>query len=156
MMEHIINQIHKVLIKNKKTVAVAESCTGGLLSNFLTRLSGSSKFFILGAVAYSNKAKEIILKIPPSLIVKKGAVSPEVAIKMAEGIRKIAKSDFGIGVTGIAGPRGETSRKPVGIVFIAINSENKRICKKFHFKGKRPAIRKKAALKSLELLRIII
>ncbi len=71
MMEHIINQIHKVLIKNKKTVAVAESCTGGLLSNFLTRLSGSSKFFILGAVAYGNKAKEIILKIPPSLIVKK-------------------------------------------------------------------------------------
>jgi nicotinamide-nucleotide amidase len=152
-MQSVVNQVHKLLIRNKKTIAVAESCTGGLLSNFLTRLSGSSKFFILGVVAYSNKAKEIILKVPLSLIVKKGAVSPEVTIKMAEGIRKIAKSDFGIGVTGIAGPRGGTSRKPVGTVFIAINSENKRICKKFYFKGNRSIIRKKTALVALELLK---
>lgn len=155
-MKRIINQVHKLLIKNKKTVAVAESCTGGLLSNFLTQLPGSSKFFILGVVAYSNKAKQDVLRIPHYLIVKKGVVSQEVALKIARQIRKIAKTDFGIGITGIAGPAGATAHKPVGTVFIAIDSRKKNISKKYHFKGKRPAIRKKAALKSLELLRIII
>ncbi len=153
MAQHIVEQIHTSLIKNKKTVAVAESCTGGLLSNILTQLSGSSKYFILGIVTYSNKAKENILKIPRQLIAKKGAVSGEVAQKMAQQVRKLAKTDFGIGTTGIAGPTGATAQKPVGTVFMAINSGKKNICKKYHFKGNRAAIRKKAAWKSLELLR---
>jgi nicotinamide-nucleotide amidase len=155
-MKRIINQVHKLLIKNKKTVAVAESCTGGILSNLLTQLSGSSQYFILGVVAYSNQAKQNILKIPAQLIAKKGAVSQETAENLAQSIRKLAKTDFGIGITGIAGPAGATAHKPVGTVFIAIDSREKNICKKYHFKGKRPAIRKKAALKSLELLKIII
>ncbi len=152
-MEHIVNQIHKSLIKNKKTIAAAESCTGGLLSNLLTAICGSSKYFILGVVVYSNKAKENVLKIPGRAIAKKGAVSREVAKIMAQAVRRLAKTDFGIGVTGIAGPTGATADKPVGTVFIAIDSEDKKICKKFLFKGKRFSIRKKAALKSLELLR---
>jgi len=152
-MEAIVKQIHKFLIKNKKIVAVAESCTAGLLSNLLTQIPGSSQYFILGVVAYSNQAKEAILKIPHSIITKNGAVSKEVACKMAQQIRKIFKTDFGIGITGIAGPAGGTLQKPVGTVFIAIDTKNKKICKKFHFKGSRLGIRRMAALKALELLK---
>jgi len=151
-MEHIVNQIHKFLIKNKKTISVAESCTGGILSSLLTKLSGSSRYFYLGIVSYSNKAKEDILKIPGFVIEKNGAVSSRVAGLMASQVRKIVKTDFGIGITGIAGPTGQTQQKPVGTVFIAINSKRRKICKKFNFKGGRETIRKKAALKSLELL----
>lgn len=155
-MERIINQAHKLLIKKQKTIAVAESCTGGLLSNFLTQIPGSSQYFILGVVAYSNKAKEIILRVPSAFIAKHGAVSKEVASLMAGGIRKIAKTDFGIGITGIAGPSGGTPQKPVGTVFIALDSKNKNISKKFYFSGSRLTVRKKAALKALELLRGLI
>lgn len=152
-MEHLINQIHKILIKNKKTIAVAESCTGGLLSTLLTQISGSSQYFIVGVVAYSNRAKKNILKISPQLIAKKGAVSQEVARDLAQSVRKIAKTDFGIGITGIAGPTGATPDKPVGTVFIAIDSKFRKICKKFNFSGSRITIRKKAALKALGLLK---
>lgn len=152
MPKHIVSQIHSSLIKKQKTVAVAESCTGGLLSKLLTELSGSSKYFILGIVAYQNKVKIKILRVPASLIVKKGGVCAEVAKTMAQAVRKIAKTDFGIGVTGIAGPTGGSSRKPVGTVYIAVDSKNRKVCKKFHFTGKRANIRKKAALKALKLL----
>lgn len=155
-MELNINQIHKLLIKNKKTVSVAESCTGGVLSSLFTKTAGSSQYFILGIVAYSNSAKEFILKIPPRLITNKGAVSREVAERLAKSARKLAGTDFGIGITGIAGPRGDSREKPVGTVFIAINTKNKKICKKFNFSGSRLTIRKKAALKALELLRELI
>lgn len=151
-MQPIIIQINKILIKNKKSIAVAESCTGGLLSNLLTQIAGSSKYFILGVVVYSNKAKINILKIPSYIIAKEGAVSKDMACRMAQSIRKLTYSDFGIGITGIAGPTGATPRKPIGTVFIAIDSENKKVCKKFHFIGKRITIRKKASLKALELL----
>jgi PncC family amidohydrolase len=153
IMEAIVNQIHKSLLKKRKTIAVAESCTGGLLSSLLTRNPGSSKYFILGVVTYSNKAKETLLKIPHSIIAKNGAVSKPVAKLMAERIRKIAKTHFGIGITGIAGPGGLTPQKPVGTVLIAIDSKYGKICEKYHFRGNRLAIRKKAALKSLELLK---
>lgn len=155
-MEKIVNQIYKLLIKRRKNIAVAESCTAGLLSNLLTQIPGSSQYFILGVVAYSNKAKEIILRVPSAFIAKHGAVSKEVASLMAGGIRKIAKTDFGIGITGIAGPTGGTPQKPVGMVFIAIDSKNKKLNKKFRFSGTRLTIRKKAALKALELLRGLI
>jgi len=155
-MENIVNQIQKLLIKKQKTLAVAESCTGGLTSTLLTQFSGSSQYFILGVVAYNNRVKEYILKIPHSVIVKSGAVSKEVAGLMAKNIRKIAKTDFGISITGIAGPTGATPQKPVGTVFIAATSENKNISKKFLFKGSRNAIRKKSALKALELLKTLI
>jgi len=155
-MQGIVVKIHLILIKKRKTVAVAESCTGGLLSNLLTRISGSSKYFILGIVAYSNKTKENILKIPAQLIAKKGAASRQVAKIMAQAVRKLAKTDFGIGVTGIAGPTGATPKKPVGTVFIAIDGKDKKICKKFLFTGNRIAVRKKAALRALELLKLLV
>lgn len=150
-MKNIITKIHNFLLKNNKTIAVAESCTGGLISNSLTKLSGSSKYFILGAVTYSNKAKENILKIPHKIIVKNGAVSEAVALLMAKNIRKIAKTDFGIGITGIAGPTGGTPLKPVGTIFIAVSNKNKTICKRFQFKGRRSQIRKKSASETLKL-----
>ena len=155
-MQDIVNHIHKLLIKNKKTIAVAESCTGGQLSNLLTQIPGSSAYFILGVVAYSNQAKATILNIPPAIIAKEGAVSKDVATVMAEAVRKKAKTDLAIGITGIAGPTGATEKKPLGTVFIAINSKRKKLCKKFYFKGNRLTIRKKTALKSLELLKSII
>jgi len=153
MMQGIVNQIYKLLFKNQKTIAVAESCTGGLLSNLLSRLSGSSRYFILGVVVYSNKSKNTILSVPSKIIEQKGAVSRAVAKIMAESVRKLAGTDFGIGITGIAGPTGGTRQKPVGTVFIAISSKTKNLCKKFRFRGNRSAIRRKAAWKALELLK---
>jgi nicotinamide-nucleotide amidase len=155
-MQNAINNIHGLLIKDKKTLSVAESCTGGLISFLLTRNSGSSSYFILGLVTYSNEAKNRVLKIPSSLILKKGAVSKEVALRMARSCRKIAKTDLGLGITGIAGPTGATVNKPVGTVFIAVSGSRADLCKKFRFKGNRGEIRKQAALKSLEILKKFI
>jgi nicotinamide-nucleotide amidase len=156
LMQLIVIQIHNLLIKNKKTVSVAESCTGGLVSALLTQTSGSSKYFNLGVIAYSNKPKENILNIAPKLIAAKGAVSKEIALKMAQSIRKIAKADFGIGITGIAGPTGGTPLKPVGTVFIAISGKVKTMVRKFIFSGNRTSVREKSALKALELLKNLI
>lgn len=155
-MQNLIDQIHKRLIKNSETVATAESCTAGLLSCLLTRLSGSSQYFIMGLTAYSNQAKEDILSIPALTIHKNGVVSKEVALLMAKNIRKLAKTDFGIAITGIAGPTGATLSKPIGTVFIALVTQNKNICKKFVFKGNRSSIRKQASLKALQLLKTFL
>lgn len=167
MPQHIINQVHKSLIKSSKTIAVAESCTGGLLSTMLTELPGSSKYFILGVITYSNYAKERILGIPASVIAKNGAVSEIVAKLMAQKVRRLAKTDFGIGITGIAGPTGcaeahtgasysagrATARKPIGTVFIAVANKNKTICQKLLLSGNRNTIRRNSALKALKLLK---
>jgi len=155
-MRKIILKIHDLLIQKEKTIAVAESCTGGLLSALLTRVSGSSQYFMLGVTSYSNSAKTAILKIPSMVIAKNGAVSKNVADRMAASVRRLAKTDFGIGITGIAGPTGNSPAKPVGTVFIAIDSKTKKICNRYIFKGSREAIREKAALKSLELLEKIL
>jgi PncC family amidohydrolase len=155
-MDNLISSIRRKLIKKRKTVSLAESCTGGIISSLLTRDPGSAKYFILGAVTYSNRAKSKILNIPPSLFKTKGTVSQEVAVKMARSVRKISGSDFGIGVTGIAGPTGGTQTKPVGTVFIAAASHKKVICKKFLFKGTRAKIRMAAVLGSLKLLQSLL
>jgi PncC family amidohydrolase len=155
-MEGIIAQIHRLLIRKSITLAVAESCTGGLLSKLLTDLGGSSRYFIFGAVVYSNKAKSLILDIPNTLIAKEGAVSASVAALMAGRIRKLAHTDFAIAITGIAGPGGGSKTKPVGTVFIAVEGKSKKICKKFNFKGNRASVRKRSALKSLELLKTFL
>lgn len=152
-MRSLLNQIHGLLVKNKMTVSVAESCTGGLLSALFTQLSGSSQYFVLGIVAYSNSAKENILGIPPEVIAKKGAVSKEVASLLAKSSRRLGRSDFGIGVTGIAGPTGAAFQKPVGTVFISIYGKNRNLCERFLFSGNRAAIRKKTAIRTLELLK---
>ncbi len=155
-MPGINQQVHKILTAKNKTLAIAESCTGGLASSLLTKIPGSSKYFILGIVTYHNRSKEKILKIPHKILATKGAVSKETATLMARNIKKIAKTDFGIGITGIAGPSGGTINKPVGTVFIAVNSKNKTTCKKFVFSGSRNQIQLAAALKALELLKSLL
>lgn len=155
-MQYIVSEIHTLLIKKGKSLAVAESCTGGLLSKLLTDIPASSQYFALGIVTYSNKAKQVFLKIPHSIIAKYGAVSYRIAQRMSESVRKLMKTDIGIGITGIAGPTGATAHKPIGTVFLAIDTKNNKICRKFHFTGNRAAIREKAALKALELLNSLI
>jgi PncC family amidohydrolase len=152
-MQHIADKIHKSLLKKKMTVSVAESCTGGLLCACLTDLSGSSGYFSLGVVTYSNKAKHKALGIPLTLINNKGAVSAEVALKMAKSVRKLAKTDYGISVTGIAGPTGGSPWKPVGTVFMAVSDKKRTICRRFLFKGSRASIRKQSVAKALSLFR---
>ncbi|MFA5200685.1 MAG: nicotinamide-nucleotide amidohydrolase family protein [Candidatus Omnitrophota bacterium] len=147
-----LREIHNKLLTGKKTVSVAESCTGGLVSSLLTSESGSSGYFLLGVVAYSNKSKEKILGIPAKIIKKYGAVSCHVAKLMAENIRKKAGSDFGVSITGIAGPGGALKNKPVGTVFIGLSKKNKNICKEFLFCGNRQNIRNKSAREALHLL----
>jgi len=148
-----IEQITAKLLKQRdKTIAIAESCTGGLLCHKLTNIPGSSGYFKLGIIVYANESKIKILKIPAKTIQAKGAVSKEVALLMAQNIRAIAKSDFGIGITGIAGPTGGTAKKPVGLVYIALTSNKKTILKKFNFKGGRLSIKSQAAQSALKLL----
>jgi nicotinamide-nucleotide amidase len=152
MFNEILKQAHKKLLENKKTVAVAESCTGGLLSYLLTDTPGSSGYFLLGVVAYSNRSKEIILNIPAKTIAKYTAVSAQVAVLMAKNVRKKAKSDLALSITGIAGPAGANANKPVGTVFICLSDKNKNNCRKFLFPDSRQNIRKKSALEALRLL----
>jgi len=153
-MSNIALKIHRILLGRKIRVAVAESCTGGLLASLLTRYPGSSRYFILGLITYSNQSKEKLLKVPASLIAKNGAVSQPVALAMARRVRMLAQSDFGLGVSGIAGPSptGSSCQKPVGTVFIAASGKAKTLSGEFHFKGSRIQIKMMAALKSLELL----
>lgn len=151
MKRNIATITHKFLLKNKLSVAVAESCTGGLASKLLTDLPGSSRFFLLGIVAYNNSVKRKILKVPAAVLAKEGAVSAKTAALMARSVRRISGADLGIGITGVAGPTGGSKTKPVGSVFIAVATKNKSICRKFHFTGNRDAVRNKAAIKALQL-----
>jgi PncC family amidohydrolase len=145
-------KISKEFIQNAKTLAIAESCTGGLIGNRLTNIAGASAFFLLGIIAYDNAAKIKILGVSPDLLKKHGAISSPVASAMALGVRKILKTDYGLGVTGIAGPGGATKSKPVGLVFIAVSTKQKNIVKKFRFKGSRLAIKNKACQTALKML----
>ena len=135
------------------TVAVAESCTGGLIAQRLTDVPGSSKYFIEGVVAYANDAKTRTLGVEPILLLEQGAVSAPVAEAMAEGIRKRAETDFGLSVTGIAGPDGGTEEKPVGTVYIALADERGTEHRKLKLPGDRQLIRWRASQAALDLLR---
>ncbi len=152
MPKEIIRQVHNLLLKNKKTVAVAESCTGGELSSLLTRLPQASKYFLLGTITYSNQSKALILNISPKIITKYGAVSEKTALLMAKNIRRKIRADFGISITGIAGPGGASQTKPKGTVYIGFSGKNIATCRKFIFSGNRQVIRKKATQQALRLL----
>ena len=152
-----IEKLHKKLIKKKITLSVAESCTGGLLSSKFTRLSGSSKYFQMGLVTYSNNAKIKILKVKKKIIDKYGSVSPECCGSMVQGLTKISKSKINISVTGIAGPNGGTKDKPVGLVYIGLAKRNKTIVLKNYFKKKdRKSIQNKTVEKCIKLIQDII
>jgi nicotinamide-nucleotide amidase len=152
-----IEKLHKKLIKKKITLSVAESCTGGLLSSKFTRLSGSSKYFQMGLVTYSNNAKIKILKVKKKIIDKYGSVSPECCGSMVQGLTKISKSKINISITGIAGPNGGTKDKPVGLVYIGLTKRNKTIVSKNFFKKKdRKSIQNKTVEKCIKLIQEII
>ena len=140
------------LLKNK-TIAIAESCTGGLLSNRLTDIPGISGNLLLSIVAYSNKAKMELLDIPQEMLKKYGAVSTPVAKAMADNVRRLANTDIGIGITGIAGPGGATREKPAGLVHIALSTASKRNYKECHFTGERKIIKFRATQTALDMLR---
>ncbi len=141
------------LIKKKLTISVVESCTGGLLSSIITSVSGSSKVFTLGLITYSNQSKINLLKIPKKLIKKYGTVSEQVCLAMLKSINKIGKTNISVSVTGIAGPRGGTKNKPVGLVFVGIKKKNKIEIKKYLFKNKgRSYIQKATVNKCLKLI----
>ena len=135
------------------TVAVAESCTGGLIAQRLTDVAGSSKYFIEGAVTYSNDAKTRTLGVEPMLLMQHGAVSAPVAEAMAEGIRQRARTDFGLAVTGIAGPGGGSEEKPVGLVYIALADDVQTKSRKLQIPGDRQLVRWRASQAALDLLR---
>jgi nicotinamide-nucleotide amidase len=151
--EELEEVIGKYLKKKHQTVAVAESCTGGLLGHRITNVPGSSDYFLQGVLAYSNAAKEDLLDVSPEIIGRYGAVSAQVAHAMAEGIRKSAQANYGLSITGIAGPSGGTKEKPVGLVFTALACGQDVVVKKNLFLGNRNAIKFQSSQKALDMLR---
>ena len=125
-----------LLKKKKLKISFAESCTGGLLSSIITSNAGSSKVFDLGLVTYSNQAKQKILKVPNKIIKKYGAVSFQCCLSMVNNLSKISKSQINVSITGIAGPKGGTKKKPVGLVFIGLKFKKKIFVNKYLFKNK--------------------
>lgn len=145
-------EIAQVLNDKKATVAVAESCTGGLISHRITNIPGSSGYFDRGVIAYSNRTKTELLSVSEQMLKDYGAVSPETAMAMARGIRKAADATFGIAVTGIAGPGGGTPEKPVGLVYIAIAGPKGIESRGFRFDGDRLDVKGKTADEALSWL----
>ena len=165
--------VARLLMDRHKTLAIAESCTGGLLTHRLTNIPGSSKFLEASVVAYSNRAKQRLLNIPSRMLRQHGAVSGQTATAMARSIREIHKTDLGIGITGIAGPTGATTTKPAGLVYIALSVPAKgearqrrgspkaarrwrpaeTLCLQCRFKGTRTHIKRQASTQALRLLK---
>ena len=142
-----------LLKKKKLKLAIAESCTGGMLSNSITSVSGSSKIFTMGLVTYSNQAKTSILKVSQKIINKYGAVSVQCCLAMVNNLSKISKSKVCVSITGIAGPKGGSKQKPVGLVYIGVKIGKKVIVNKCNFKNKgRVFVQKQTVKKSLNIL----
>ena len=149
-----IEQIVSYLLQMRgMTLATAESCTGGMLAERITSLSGSSRYFLGGAVVYSNALKTQFANVPKSLIDRHGAVSREVAASMAEGIRKRCLASYGVGITGVAGPTGGTEQKPVGLIYIALAGEEGTQIVERNFPGDRQRVRQFSTQQALEMVR---
>jgi len=152
-MKKLSQKIVRLLTKKRLKISFAESCTGGLLSSSMTSISGSSKVFTVGLVTYSNQSKISILKVPKNIIRKHGAVSYETCLSMVKNLSRIIKTNVSVSITGIAGPKGGTKQKPVGLVFIGIKKGNKTLVKKYLFKNKkRISIQRAAVIESLNLI----
>ncbi len=151
--EAIEEIVARLLMENRATIAVAESCTGGLLAERLTSIAGSSAYFVGGVVCYSNELKTSLVGVPAEMIEAKGAVSSEVALALADGIRKRTGATMGVGITGIAGPSGGTPEKPVGLVHIGVADERGPREKSFRFPGDRERIRFFATQNALDSVR---
>ena len=143
----------KLLSKKNLKISFAESCTGGLLSSSITSISGSSKVFTIGLITYSNQAKIKLLKVNKKTILKHGAVSYETCLSMVKNLSKISKTNISVSITGVAGPKGGTKLKPVGLVYIGIIKNNKTLVKKYLFKNKkRNLIQRSTVNKALNLI----
>jgi nicotinamide-nucleotide amidase len=152
-MSILSKKIVKKLIKKKLTISFAESCTGGLISSSITSISGSSKIFTLGLITYSNKSKIKILRVPKEIIRKYGSVSKECCLSMVKNLNKISKTNISLSVTGIAGPKGGSRVKPVGLVYIGIKIGKNISIKKYLFtKKNRSYIQNSTVNKSLKLI----
>ncbi len=149
MLEREVGELLKEL---GLTLAVAESCTGGLLAHRLTNIPGSSSYFIGGVVAYSNQVKTSLLGVSEETIKTKGAVSEETALQMARGVRELLKADIGIGITGIAGPGGGTPTKPVGLVYVALSATDHEECRQFKWESHRIQNKRLSTEAALEML----
>ena len=155
--ETLESAVGRLLKENGATLALAESCTGGLLAKRLTDIAGSSAYFKEGLVTYSNESKERLLGVPPEMLLEHGAVSELVARKMAEAVREISGADYGLSVTGVAGPDGGTKEKPVGLVFIGLSDTEETSAEKLDLTAwarSREAIRERSANRAFDLLRL--
>ena len=146
-------EIGRLLVRRNLTLATAESCTGGLIAHRITNVPGSSDYFERGFITYSNRSKTELLGIEPRLLSRHGAVSRPVAREMAVGARRASGASVGLGVTGIAGPVSDESKKPVGLVYIAVcGPDGSTLIEKCHFTGTRVQIKKQSAEAALSLL----
>ena len=150
--EHLVEKIASILTEKNLTIATAESCTGGLLAHTLTNISGSSVYFNNGFITYSNTAKQDFLEVSKEILKKYGAVSEQTAKIMAINVQKFSHVDIGLSTTGIAGPTGGTSEKPVGLVYISLATPTIVNVKKFIFKGTRLENKQQACDAALEML----
>lgn len=151
-MQSLIPQLKNIITEKKWTLAVAESCTGGKLGDMITSIPGSSEFFIGGVISYSNQIKSKLLHVPIELLEQKGAVSQQVALSMALGVKKLLKSEVGAAITGIAGPDGGSTFKPVGLVYIAVVTPVESLVNEYFFPGNRAEIKIQAAETAIKLL----
>jgi nicotinamide-nucleotide amidase len=152
--DQTMEQIIGILLSARhSTLAIAESCTGGSISDRITDVSGSSNYFQGAVVAYSNQIKTDLLGVSREDLSQHGAVSSPVAIQMAQGVRSLAETDYGLGITGIAGPTGATPQKPVGLVYVGLASQHGAYSKEFRFVGDRVTIKRRASQMALDILR---
>ena len=151
--EQLSKAIGEVLIEQACTVSAAESCTGGLVMKYLSDIPGSSRYLAGGVVSYSNEVKNSLLGVPQDILDHYGAVSEQTAQLMAQGVKRITGTSFGIGITGIAGPDGGSELKPVGLVYIAVCGPESTEWQKYTFPGSRSQVRNKAAEKALNMFR---
>ena len=148
----LVQELADQLLKHRRKVCAAESCTGGLIAKTFTDLAGSSDWFERGFVTYSNEAKSEMLAVPESIIEDYGAVSEAVASAMASGALRHSRADYSVAVTGVAGPAGGADEKPVGTVWIAVASAGQMLAKRYQFDGDRQAVRAATLIASIELL----
>ncbi len=150
--EKLVAELAETLLRARRKICTAESCTGGLMAKTFTDLAGSSDWFERGFVTYSNQAKSEMLAVPASIIDDYGAVSEAVAIAMASGALRHSRADYAIAVTGVAGPGGGSAEKPVGTVWIALAAPEQQVARLFQFDGDRAAIRVATMRAALEML----
>lgn len=149
----LAEEVGGMLRSRKETLAVAESCTGGKVGDMITDVPGSSDYFLGGVVSYSNESKVSLIGVSRESLRSVGAVSEEVAVEMARGVRERLGSTYGIGITGVAGPTGGSKTKPVGLVYIAVASSDSHVVSRNVFKGSRIEVKTSAARRSLEMLK---